>query len=136
MGSIALRRAIRVDGGKKIKGLKFNPTNMSTINEYTTFYIYKVTSRVNGKVYVGQTHSLTKRFAGHMHMDSPLRQQHKFGDPERWEVEVLDVIVLDKPHRPSWAGKVMDIENSYILKAIKKYGKKCVNFRTFKVKEK
>lgn len=57
----------------------------------TIYKVYKVTNRLNGKIYVGQTkQSLEKRFMQHLHANSPLGQAMRQCGAENFTIEVIE----------------------------------------------
>ena len=57
----------------------------------TIFKVYKITNRLNGKIYVGQTkQSIEKRFMQHLHADSPLGQAMRECGGNNFTIEIIE----------------------------------------------
>lgn len=57
----------------------------------TSYKVYKITNRLNGKIYIGQTkQSLEKRFMQHLHTNSPLGQAMRQCGTDNFTIEVIE----------------------------------------------
>lgn len=130
-----IRRIKRKQGIRKLicpdlkllkKGSNFKTSELSRVNKYRRYFVYKITNPKTGRFYIGQTHDVVRRVKTHM-TNKDICQKHRLGDPKSWVVRILEAVSYKEPVIPACAYSILEKEQAHILKAKSRSGRKCVN---------